>query len=70
MLKTRGASILDRMHGEQRVRVILELEPDGPVRGAIVGSGDERQMFYGWLELAAALERLRLPEADGVAALD
>lgn len=57
------ACILGPMHGRQRLRVILELEPAGPVRGTLVGDDGERQAFYGWLELAAALERLRLVEA-------
>jgi hypothetical protein len=39
--------------------VVLELEPDDPVQGTIVGPDDEREAFYGWLELAAALGRLR-----------
>lgn len=31
-----------------------------------MASDEDRQVFYGWLELAAALERMRLPEAgDG-----
>lgn len=45
--------------------MILELEPDDPVRGTIVGPDEGRQAFYGWLELAAALGRVRLPQAAG-----
>jgi hypothetical protein len=43
--------------------VVLELEADDPVRGTIVGPDEGRQAFYGWLELAAALGRVRLPQA-------
>jgi len=53
------------MPGGQALRVILELEPDDPVRGTIVGPDEGRQAFYGWLELAAALGRVRLPQAAG-----
>lgn len=50
------------------MRLILELEPDGPVRGTVAGPDAECQTFYGWLELAAALERARIPEVgDGAA---
>ncbi len=51
------------------MRVVLELEPAGPVRGTIVGPDEERRAFYGWLELAAALEHVRPPQ-DALPALD
>ena len=46
------------------MRVILELEPYGPVRGAVVGPDEERRSFYGWLELAAALGCVRPHQAS------
>jgi hypothetical protein len=38
--------------------VEIELEPDEPLRGSIT-SGEHRRPFFGWLELAAALEAAR-----------
>lgn len=53
------------MPGGQSLRVVLELEPDDPVRGTLVGPDEARESFYGWLELAAALGRVRSPRAGG-----
>src|ERR1700755_198857 len=61
--------ILLAMPGGQPVRVVLELEPDDPVRGTIVGPDEGREAFYGWLELAGGREAsyawLELPAALG-----
>ena len=45
-----------------RVRVVLYLETDaGAIRGIVWTAGSGRRDFYGWIELANALEVARTP---------
>lgn len=42
------------------VRVALDLEPDAdPIRGTLQQEGEPPRSFWGWLELASLLERVR-----------
>lgn len=51
--------ILRRVFDGERVRLILEIEPEGPIRGEIAAGGEPASSFSGWLELAAAMTRAR-----------
>lgn len=42
-----------------RVMVLLALEAEGPIRGSISAAAENERLFYGWLELAGALDRAR-----------
>jgi hypothetical protein len=51
------------------VTATLELKFDGPLPGgAITEVGGRRRTFQGWIELAAAIEDLRLSRGVDVAA--
>lgn len=57
-----GAPILPAMCSADRVEVILELEAPGegePIRGQISAPTQHARPFYGWVELAGALEEAR-----------
>jgi hypothetical protein len=40
------------------IRITLELDPGEPIHGRLRDESGAGQRFHGWLELAAALERL------------
>jgi hypothetical protein len=55
----RSGSLL-RMHEPQNVRLILDIDPDGEtIRGSVSKADQGGRPFFGWLELAAALEAAR-----------
>jgi hypothetical protein len=53
---------------DMRSRVELEIQAGEPIRGQLSASGTGALPFYGWLELAAAIQKARqwpaAPEAD------
>jgi hypothetical protein len=60
------------MHASAVVHLELELDATAdPVEGCLVMDGGGREPFVGWIQLAAALERLRVgagaPEPAGAA---
>ena len=50
-----------------RVKVVLSLEAEGPIRGAINAASGAEQFFYGWMELAGAIDRARRAGGASVA---
>ena len=53
------------------VHLELELDPAAdPVQGWLVVAGGEREPFTGWIQLAAALERIRVGAAPGLPVAD
>ncbi len=40
------------------IRIMLELDPGEPIHGRLRHGAGAAEPFHGWLELAAALERL------------
>ena len=50
-----------------RVKVVLSLEGEGPIRGAITTSLGAEQNFHGWMELAGLIDRARRVGASGAA---
>jgi hypothetical protein len=62
----RGAdSILRTVDEPGRVKMVIDLEVGDPIRGDIAASGGPARSFYGWLELAAAMNRAREHAATG-----
>lgn len=60
MRRVTGSGRLVRMHGSHNVRVILDLDADGEtIRGSISKADEGSRPFFGWLELAGALEAAR-----------
>jgi hypothetical protein len=58
------------MGSQEQVQVVLDLQAEGLIQGWISSSCHQRKPFYGWMELASALERARETEltpaqADG-----
>ena len=41
------------------IRLVVDLEPETPIRGRISSGTDAARPFHGWLELASAIETLR-----------
>ena len=53
------------------VHLELELDPAAdPVEGWLVVGGGEREPFTGWIQLAAALERIRVGGPPPTAVVD
>ena len=49
-----------QVQSSQQVRVVLDLDLDGePIRGSVCGADQGIRPFFGWLELANALVRVR-----------
>jgi hypothetical protein len=48
------------MNESQAVRVVLDLDPNSePIRGSLSASDQDSRPFFGWLELASAVEAAR-----------
>ena len=46
------------------IRIVLELEPGGEaLEGRCVSESGEPEAFFGWIELAALLDRILVPDA-------
>jgi hypothetical protein len=59
------------MHEPGLVHLELELDPSAdPVEGWLVVESGERESFTGWIQLAAALERIRVGGASPAAVGD
>jgi hypothetical protein len=58
----------EQIEQDTRSRLELEIHAGEPIRGHLSASGTGALPFHGWLELAAAIEKLRRralgPEAD------
>lgn len=64
----RGADSILRVVDEPgRVKMVLDIEVGDPIRGDIAAAGGPTRSFYGWLELAAAMNRAREHAAAGAA---
>jgi hypothetical protein len=52
------------MHEPQQVRVVLDLDPNSePIRGSLSATDQDSRPFFGWLELAGAVEAARAEAA-------
>ena len=49
----------------RQLRVVLMLEAGTVPCGRLIAAGDEGVAFAGWIELAAALERVLVEEPEG-----
>lgn len=59
MRSGRFGSILAAMRSDERIEVVLELDGLSPIQGAISAPPSYAGAFYGWMELAGALEQAR-----------
>jgi hypothetical protein len=62
---------MSAMNGPGLVHLELELDPSAdPVEGWLVVECGEREPFTGWIQLAAALERIRVGSTPSAAVAD
>lgn len=58
------------MHEPRPVRIVLDLDPSGEtICGAVSDAFRDSHPFYGWLELAGALEAARIAAERATAAI-
>ena len=68
MSKPRGRTTLAHVFRHGYVQVVIDLDTDGDqIQGSLTPAGEDRKHFYGWLQLASHLERIRkhLPTIGG-----